>query len=127
MLRKLLNVLLLLTAIVFAYVMVSRYVQKMSLNIARTEADYLHLVMALLMVLAGALAIRELLRERRIPRVESSGERPPAMTHERSFPGNYCFNGHVSADGFCAPSVGDDLGLTIRTGYTANTADTFHA
>jgi hypothetical protein len=80
------NVLLLLTAILFVFVMVSSYVPKVGLDIARTEADYLHLAMALLMVLAGALAIREMLRDRRIRRVNSSSEKTVAMPHERSFP-----------------------------------------
>ena len=85
MLRRLLNVLLLLTAIVFVFAMVSSYVQKVRLNIARTHADYVHLVMALVAVVAGVLAIREMLRERRIRRVKSSSEKTPAMPHEKSF------------------------------------------
>jgi divalent metal cation (Fe/Co/Zn/Cd) transporter len=78
--------LLLVTAILFVFVMVSQYVQKVRLNIARTESDYFHLVMALLMALAGVLAIRGMLRERRIRRVKSSSEKTTAMPHERSFP-----------------------------------------
>ena len=85
MLRKLMPALLLLTAIAFVFVMVSSYVQKVMFNIARTEADYFHLAMALIMAAAGALAIREMLRERRRPRIKSSSERPPAMAHDRSF------------------------------------------
>jgi|HubBroStandDraft_6_1064221.scaffolds.fasta_scaffold1333071_1 hypothetical protein len=85
MLRKLMPALLLLTAIAFVFVMVSSYVQKVRFNTARTEADYFHLAMALSMAAAGALAIRQMLRERRRPQIKSSSRRPPAMARDRSF------------------------------------------
>jgi hypothetical protein len=85
MLRKLMPPLLLLTAIVFVFVTVSNYVQKVRFNIVRTEADYFHLAMALIMALAGAVAIRAMLQDARIRRDKSSSDKPPAMSHERTF------------------------------------------